>query len=447
MKARELLATGAEILLGLFLGWAAGSLLRLSTDLTLVLAALLAGLVVWVWERWVFGPWREVARCVERLDRMLPEDEPAGFDPKPRALIRRLRALADRVQQSGQRHASTQNLVEAVLAGMTEGVLVVDSRQRVCLVNQALVKLFGASDGYVGRLLFEFIRHPPVQEAAVNVFASADGRVVREVALLHPEERHLLLHGALLPPAGETRMAVLVFLDITPVRRLERMRREFVAQVSHELRTPLASIRGYAETLLDGALDDRASASDFLRIIHDASLRLTAMVEDLLHLSRLESGLQSLPMRAEPVRPLVARVLDLLAPLARRQGVELVCDVPETLPALQGNEPSLVRALLNVGENAVKYNRAGGRVTFSVRHRSPWIEVSVADTGIGIPEADRERVFERFYRVDPSRSPETGGAGLGLAIVKHIVLAHGGQVRLESELGRGSVFVLHFPAA
>ena len=236
--------------------------------------------------------------------------------------------------------------------------------------------------------------------------------------------------------------------DITALRRLEQVRKDFVANVSHELRTPLTSIKGYVEALLDGAKDNPEEAERFLQIILKQSDRLNLILEDLLQLSQIESG--QVRFKQEPVHlsALVDRTLPLIKPLADKKNQTIALALPADMPAVLGDEDRLVQVLTNLLDNAVKYTPAGGAIRIAGRtaDEPAQVELSVADTGIGIPEADRPRVFERFYRVDKARSRELGGTGLGLAIVRHIVEAHNGKIWVEGNQPAGSRFVMLLPA-
>jgi two-component system phosphate regulon sensor histidine kinase PhoR len=248
--------------------------------------------------------------------------------------------------------------------------------------------------------------------------------------------------------------AVLVFNDVTDLRRLEAVRRDLVANVSHELRTPLTAIRGYAETLQDGALKDPERAAEFIAIIHRHAERLSRLLDDLLELSRLEAG--SRPLKREPVTlgPVVGRALDLVRPKAETRQVLLQVELSERWgkdgPELVGDTEALEQVLVNLVDNAVKYTPPGGRVRLALGPSAGdggTVRVTVSDTGVGIERAQLPRVFERFYRVDSGRSRDTGGTGLGLAIVKHLTQAMGGRVGVESEIGKGSTFWLELPLA
>jgi len=245
--------------------------------------------------------------------------------------------------------------------------------------------------------------------------------------------------------------AVLVFHDITAVRRLEKVRKDFVANVSHELRTPLTSIKGYVEALLDGAKDDPEQTLRFLEIILKQTDRLNLILDDLLQLSQIESG--QVLFKRDPISlsEVVDRTVALIKPLADKKGHTVTVAMPADLPPVLGDPERLAQVLTNLLDNAVKYTPANGsiHVTAHIAGDLPqrMVELRVTDTGLGIPEADRPRVFERFYRVDKARSRELGGTGLGLAIVKHIVEGHGGRVWVEGNQPIGSRFVVWLPAA
>ncbi|MBC7107085.1 MAG: PAS domain-containing protein, partial [Firmicutes bacterium] len=273
-------------------------------------------------------------------------------------------------------------------------------------------------------------------------------QVVRELVLLTPEPRVFRVHITPLRDAPEGPGGVVALLrDITEYRRLEQMRTEFVANVSHELRTPLTSIRGFLETLLDGAVDDPPTARRFLETMALEAERLARLIDDLLQLSRLEDRRVVLRRERVDMAVIVARVVDIFRAGAREKGLELGYHVQTHLPPVAGDPDMLARVLVNLVDNAVKYTPEGGRITVRAEAADGHVRVSVSDTGVGIPEESLPRVFERFYRVDKSRAREQGGTGLGLAIVKHIVEAHGGRVWARSEVGRGSTFTFELPVA
>lgn len=361
---------------------------------------------------------------------------------------------------AAQLHAKIDELSEdraqllAVLTSMVEGVMVLDSRGHVLQINPALERMFGISRLEArGRACAELFRHQQLNDLVTTILRSRTH---------HQDEIVLPLSGRCLQieasPAGGEReneaSVVLVLHDITELRRLEKIRKDFVANVSHELRTPLTSIKGYVEALLDGAKDDPAASVKFLEIIHKQSDRLNLIIEDLLELSKIESGGVSLKEEPLELHSVIERTLSIIKPIADKNRHRLVTVMDSTLPPVVGDEGRLVQVLTNLLDNAIKYTPAGGTITvgaklaLSIGNAEPparAVDLSVADTGIGIPEEDRPRVFERFYRVDKARSRELGGTGLGLAIVKHIVEGHGGQVWVEANQPQGSRFVVRLP--
>jgi two-component system phosphate regulon sensor histidine kinase PhoR len=241
--------------------------------------------------------------------------------------------------------------------------------------------------------------------------------------------------------------AVLVLHDITELRRLERVRRDFVANVSHEFKTPLTAIQGFAETLLNGALDDRANRKRFVEIIREHARRLARLTDDLLKLSRIEAGRLELEIRPVPVEALVNGCVETARLKAEAKGIEIHVETQKGSPPIRGDGVQLGEVLQNLLDNAVQYTPTGGRVEVISCANGQNVVFTVADTGIGVPEADLERIFERFYRVDAARSREAGGTGLGLSIARHIVEAHGGRIWVESAVGLGSRFHFSIPIA
>jgi two-component system, OmpR family, phosphate regulon sensor histidine kinase PhoR len=316
-------------------------------------------------------------------------------------------------------------------------------------MNERARAPFGVGPGRgEGKPFLEVVRNADLHE----IFRSsrtAGGVFRTELRLVHPAERILRVTAVPLRLAGEEPGLVMVIDDITELRRLEQVRTEFIANVSHELRTPLTAIQGYLETLLGGALEEREHARRFVEIAFRHTERLGRLLNDLTDLSNIELGKVSLRLTATPLRPLVDSVLELVAAKARDGGVALSAEVSEHL-VVQADHDRLVQVLINLADNAVKYTPAGGHVTLAARADldggEPTVEISVTDTGIGIPAEDLPRLTERFYRVDKARSRELGGTGLGLAIVKHIVQAHGGRLEITSELGTGTVVRFWMPA-
>ena len=332
-----------------------------------------------------------------------------------------------------------------ILRSMVEEVIAVDSAGKILYLNPAAEKMFAVqSDRSIGKSFLEVIR-----QAAINaMLAEALDRrreVFKEVRLFLPEERVFEAKALPIRTEEKDRGVLLVLHDISQVKQLEEIRKDFVANVSHELRTPLTSIQGYAETLLDGALSDDQNNREFVQTIHDQAERLSRLVNDLLDLSAIESGRKPPKFSNFALKELIREVEGSLTPLARKRQVRIENRTPDDLPPLAADRDQIKQVLINLIDNAIKFNRKDGAVTVDASASASEFTIAVRDTGAGIPESDLPRVFERFYRVDKGRSRQMGGTGLGLAIVKHIIESHGGTVRAESAVDQGSVFIVQIP--
>ncbi len=337
--------------------------------------------------------------------------------------------------------------LDAVLSSMVEGIMVVDQKGTIALMNPSLRKIFLVDFNPEGRKPIEAIRHAAVQETVDKILEHGQGYISQEIVMTDLADRTLKVNGAPIMRNERLEGAVLVFHDISELRRLEKMKQDFVANVSHELRTPISSIKGYAETLLEGALDDKKHAKDFVHIIYESSNRLASLISDLLDLARIESGKMQMDFLAIEIKPLALRCIGVLKKAIDAKSLKVSCQIPDNLPKVLADDKRLSQVFLNLLDNAVKYTPQNGTVTISALTEGNMIQVDIADTGIGIPAEDIPRIFERFYRVDKARSNELGGTGLGLSIVKHIVLAHNGQVWLQSDSSQGSTFSFTLPQA
>ena len=337
-----------------------------------------------------------------------------------------------------------QTQQETLFNSMIEGLLLLDADERIQLANRAFVQLFGTAADLRGKTVLEVLRQHELAELVEKV--AAQKQVLGyELKLGGLSERWLQINAAaVFNSDGKKQGTIVVFHDLTRLKQLERTREEFVANVSHELRTPLSLIKGYVETLLDGAKDNPEVATKFLQTIQRNSERLQFLIEDLLTISELESGRITMNLQSVRLRSLVDRVLEDFKTQAETRRVELKNDVPD-LTALADSD-RLQQVLGNLIGNAIKYGRPDGHVGVSGNLlNGTSIELCVQDDGPGIPSESLERVFERFYRVDKARSREQGGTGLGLSIVKHIVQSHGGKVWAKSELGKGAAFYFTLP--
>lgn len=343
----------------------------------------------------------------------------------------------------------TQNNNEqkAVLASMAEGVLAVDSQERIISMNRASGRLLGLEQGQVqGRRLQEVVRNADLSRFVSRALANHE-TIDADIVLLGDRERVMQAQGSALHDVdGRAIGAVIVLNDVTDFRKLEMIRRDFVANVSHELKTPVTSIKGFVETLLDGAKDDPVDSERFLRIVAKQADRLHAIIEDLLALSKIEQSEDSEELQVElaPLRPLLESAVTTCAAVASDKEIEVVLDCS---PELAGRVNGLLleQAIVNLLDNAIKYSEPRRSVRLSATSHEAELVISVADQGPGIAEEHLPRIFERFYRVDRARSRKLGGTGLGLAIVKHIAQAHHGRVTVTSTVGAGTTFTIHLP--
>ncbi len=358
-------------------------------------------------------------------------------------LARALNEAAESLARAETQAVRSRDERLTILAAMNEGVLATDAKLCIRYGNPAAAAVLDfAAEAVEGRALREVVRDDRILRAAREALETGERRTFQAGPV---KGRYLAVSVSPLPSQGSPEGLVIVAHDISQSVQYEELRKEFVANVSHELRTPLTAIRGYVETLEDGAIRDAAKGPAFLATIAKNTRQLTNLVDDLLEISRLE-GRTALPRRVRvDVGRSVQNVVDLLAPAARKKEQTLAADLPADLPAAEGDPDYLERAVANLVDNAVKYTPEGGTIRVAAARRDDGIVIEVRDTGLGIPPEDLPRIFERFYRVDKSRSREMGGTGLGLAIVKHIVQAHGGTVEAESAPGQGSCFRITLP--
>jgi two-component system phosphate regulon sensor histidine kinase PhoR len=412
-------------------------------------AVVLAALISWVVSLSVVDP---LARLRDAV-RAYGQSEPVGKLHSPESvefaeLAESLNGLTQRLSERIAGLLRRNNEQEAVLTSMVEGVLAVDTEERIISLNMAAGRLLGANPKEMeGRNLQEVVRNADLRRFVASALV-CKRPVEGDVVLRSARERVLQAHGtALRDPAGRGIGAVIVLNDVSRLRQLENMRRDFAANVSHELKTPITSIKGFVETLLDGAMHDPHDAERFLRIIARQADRLNAIIEDLLSLSRIETEAEAADIELEtvPLHETLAAAAHNCETKAAERGIRIVLGGDPHLEA-KVNSPLLEQAVTNLLDNAVKYSNQDGQVELNVVKGESEILIQVRDHGCGIAEEHLSRLFERFYRVDKARSRKLGGTGLGLAIVKHIVLAHRGQVTVESQENAGSTFTIRLPA-
>jgi two-component system phosphate regulon sensor histidine kinase PhoR len=369
-------------------------------------------------------------------------------------LARSLNRMAETLHDSLRRLAEERDRVQTILQGMGEGVIVIGPDGRIGMINAAGADLLGLRPHQAaGQRPLEVLRSYELGDLLER--ARQHGQAGGEVSVDSPAYRMLEATAVTLREGGGAEGILLVLRDVTKLRRLEAIRMEFVANVSHELRTPLTAIRGFVETLLDGALRRPAEARRFLETVARHAERLGRLLDDLLDLSNIELGRTTLRLEPLPIGEVMEHVISGLEPVAAKKQLELKVEVPCDLPRVLADRDRLAQILVNLVDNAIKFTPESGRVTVAAHlthaggaaapPQAP-VEVTVTDTGIGIPHKDLPRITERFYRVDKARSRELGGTGLGLAIVKHLVQAHGGELRIESQVGRGTRVRFTLPA-
>jgi two-component system phosphate regulon sensor histidine kinase PhoR len=382
--------------------------------------------------------------AADNLDIPLMLDLPRGL----RAPERDLKSIASRIRDLDRAASKERFGLSAILASITEGVFIVDAKMKIRLGNDGLEKMFGLSGSPVGRTVMEAFRSVDIQQLVEE--SLREGRSRRgEISL--EQGRALRTFEFSISPLqleGGQNGAVAVVHNITKIKSLERVRREFVANVSHELRTPLTIINGYLETLLEGGLEDRVMAENALGVMFRHSERLKLLTDDLLVISQAESRAVPLDLQQVDLRELVRRVVAQFDEPIRAQEAEIRITTADEDLVVEADALKLEQVFVNLLDNALKYgNRPGLTVEFYAERLGPRVHLQVSDNGPGIPYEDQEHIFERFYRVHKDRARHTGGTGLGLSIVKNVIEAHGGEVSLQSIPGTGSTFHVVLPAS
>ncbi len=398
---------------------------------------------------------RGITRRIGRLKEFLRRVAEGDFRLLPLERHRdELADLSGALNQAAQKLDRTisslteeRNRSSAILASMEEGVAVVGSDQRIAYCNRAFCRDAGVpSLRCEGRPVMEIIRHSDLLSYIQKALAGGEP-IHGEVVVGSIRTRSYAVTAAPIRTDAAISGAVMVLHDITEIRRLERARRDFIANISHEFKTPLTAIQGFAETLLSGALEDNQNRRRFIEIIREHALRLGRLTDDLLKLAQIEAGQSLREAKPVEIEEVIGPCMEIARIKAEQKQLLLGADYRGDLPKLCGDVFSFREILQNLLDNAVRYTAPGGRIHIKADVEGSEMVLSVADTGIGIPQADQDRIFERFYRADATRSRESGGTGLGLSIVKHLVEAHGGRIRVESVVGQGSTFYVHLPLA
>jgi two-component system phosphate regulon sensor histidine kinase PhoR len=357
-------------------------------------------------------------------------------------LNRMAQSVGERIDKLAKNLAET----EALLGGMEEGVLILDLNGRIKKINGAMgVILAHAFPSDMGKHYLEVLRDPELNDLIQSTLTDKKGHRRSLSPLGQPGKTFQVQSSLVQYPNSEGEGVIVVFHDVTDLKRLERIRQDFVANVSHELRTPLTAVKGYIEALLDGGLQDPSQAEQFLKVIERHAGRMDKIVSDLLLLAEVESSDWSMKKEKLSIPEVIHSAVEALRPQAESKKHTIQLQIPSELPVVTADGQKIHQVMVNLLQNAIYYTPEGGRITIESREDPNSVQVSISDTGIGIPAADLPRIFERFYRVDRGRSRELGGTGLGLSIVRHIVEAHGGKVSVESKVGHGSRFSISLP--
>jgi two-component system phosphate regulon sensor histidine kinase PhoR len=407
-----------------------------------IVAATIA-LALIAWRKWI-APWRQIEELVMQIGR---DERPQTFLVHGAAQAQRIGLRLEKIfhdlKQLNKELAKRESGMQTIFSAMHDALLVVDSNRRVILTNDTFRKLFALPEISVGTRLLEIVRDVTLDRAIADAFRGSES--IR--SQLTVDASQIELHAvATRNDAGEITGALVLFHDITELKKMDQIRRDFVANVSHELRTPLSILRGYIETLLDNPKVSRDELSRILGVMERHSNRLDLLAQDLLTLAQLESTNPNLQLGNVDLSELFGEVIrDWEKKLATKQ-LNVIVDVPPDLPPIHADRTQLQEALYNLLDNAMKYSREHGEIRLLARQRDQEIVLSVSDNGVGINKEDFPRIFERFYRADKARSQDSvPGTGLGLAIVKHVAQLHGGRVEAESEINKGTTIRVVLP--
>jgi two-component system phosphate regulon sensor histidine kinase PhoR len=417
----------------MYLGWAAAVLILASW---------------WWWSRRDARNWRHLAQLLADLADGRPV---AGFvfrhGGRFAQLTHVLEKLAGEQDRLRQQMSYDSFNLRTILASMEEGVIVVDAQQTLRVVNPSFLRLFDLKADPVGQTVLRTLREAAFAEVVSAALKTGEAQTEEVATTTSKQPRHFAVHAVPIHERPEEAGVVVIVRDVSRLRRLEEVRREFVANVSHELRTPLSIFHGYLENLIDTPSMPRKEQAEVYEVLRKHSLRLNALLEDLLTLARLESRHEKLDLRELNLAEVMKSVAGDWATKLRQKKLTLNIDTPPDLPTVRADRLRLEQVLHNLLENAVKYTEVAGSITLRATADASSVTLRVEDTGTGIPPSDLPHIFERFYRADKARTREHGGTGLGLSIVKHIVHLHGGTVSAESKYGCGTAIILRLPMA
>jgi len=427
----------------------------LNTFLICASIAASAGAAILIYSRFI-RPWQSIRRDIEQMASGNFRIPAVQNDPGQYAeTARHVKRISELLLQLDRQIANEDLSLRGILSSMVEGILIIDRTQRITLVNDALLNFFSPSRSPIGRTMLEYFRRHELQHACDRALAGGEPQQIELSFETITQKgtsnhRHFNIHVAALSPESSSlpQAVLIVFQDVTDVRNLEATRREFIANVSHEFRTPLAIIKGYVETLLDGAMEEPEMAERSLEAIQRNVQRLTLLIDDLLSISKMESRARLLELDSANLHDLMLRVLENLAPTISETKVRIQIEWPEDARIVQVDSRRMEQVYLNLLTNALRYGDSGDLVlSITAKRNDSHLTIAIADNGPGIPLSAQPFVFDRFYRVHKDRSRDGGGTGLGLSIVKNIILAHGGTISVDSTPGQGATFHIRLPVS
>jgi two-component system phosphate regulon sensor histidine kinase PhoR len=419
--------------------------------LGLIIVFVVASIISWRLAQGITQPIENITRIAREITTFEFRTRAAEHDKDEIGQLgHAINTMATGLEQQVRQIRENESRFKTVLDNMVTGIVLLDDEHRLTLMNDRAAHMIDYDPLHAIGQSYKILTHP-VELSTLIELSMESGRSIREeLTIYYPFERIVEINIVPLYLEVERYRGLIVMIhDITTIRKLEMMRREFVANVSHEIKTPLTALKGFAETLLSGALEDRETARSFLQIIHNEADRLNRLITDILQLSKMESGQYVLNYSPVELKPLLEKLQKMMMTQAERKSITVQFQATEEM-FVEADEDLLLQILINLVSNGINYTPNGGRVTVNVSFAEKLesddvLKITVSDTGIGIPKQDQQRIFERFYRVDKARSRESGGTGLGLSIVKHLVELHHGSISVESRTDMGSTFTIELP--
>jgi two-component system, OmpR family, phosphate regulon sensor histidine kinase PhoR len=415
--------------------------------LTLLIVVSFSLILALFFSYWLTAPIKKMEDFTEKLRR----GEPVGkiflkTSDETKKLADNINYLVEELQNQLKAANEEKAKLVTAFASMTEGILILDTGDKIEAINSSLGNLIASQYGDIkGQTLMEAFRNVELQKAFLQ-FKATRQPMTQEITLGNIEPVILNISISAVEGSAAEEKNMIIFHDITRLKKLERVRTDFVANVTHEIRTPLTSILGYLETIKDGAIENKEEARQFIEIIIRHAQRLNRLVEDLLTISKIELGEINFHFESVSLSDTITSIISLIEPKAKLKNIKINNCLPDMLPLIKADKDRLMQVFVNILDNAVKFTSDEGEITIAAaQDAGDGISVSITDTGIGIPESEVARLGERFYRVDKTRSRDLGGTGLGLSIVKHLMIAHGGRLEIASRLGRGTKVSLFFP--